>query len=303
MHGFRFVIAGLVAAALLAPAIASPACPPAGESRASLTALKQAEFEVDDATRRDALARELRDCLADPDPTLRDGIAYEAYAHWLRGDRLDPATRTHLLEALSADLDPAAADAAGYRAPFAALVLSEVARTDRIAPWMSSAQRAALVETGARHLESIRDYRGFDPREGWRHGVAHTADLLMQLAMNPALDQAQLDRILAAVASQVAPAGEHAWVDGESERLARPLLFVAQRGLHDDAQWKAWFDGLVKPAPLATWDEAYASREGLAKRHNLLSFLRVAYVGAREGGDPKFEVLVPHLREAMKAVP
>jgi hypothetical protein len=294
--------AGVVAAMLL-PLSAGAACPPEGESRASLLALKQGEFRVEASERRNTLAPALLDCLADPDPVLRDGVAYEAYTVWLRGDQLDAATRLHLLDALSASLSGTDENDAGFRAPFAALVLSEVARTDRIAPWMTSEQRDALVDAASRYVESVRDYRGFDARDGWRHGVAHGADLLMQLALNPALDKAQLDRILGAIAAQVAPVGDHAWIDGESERLARPLLFVAQRALHSEAEWKAWFAALVAPAPLASWNEAYASRAGLAKRHNLLSFLRVAYVGAREGGDAKFEVLVPHLRDAMKAIP
>jgi hypothetical protein len=295
--------AACLAATLIISAPAHAACPPPDESVESLTALKQSGFELDDAARRNALARDLLDCLADPDPTLRDGIGFEAYSVWLRGDLLEVATRVHMLEVLSAAMSSPTPDPAGFHAPFAALVLSEVARSDRIAPWMSQAQRAELVDAAARYVESVRDYRGFDPVQGWRHGVAHGADLLMQLGLNPALERPALDRLLAAIARQVAPVGEHAYVDGESERLARALLFIAQRGLHDDAAWKAWFDALVQPTPLASWSEAYASRAGLAKRHNLLSFLRVAYVGAREGGDPKFEVLVPHLREAMKALP
>ena len=31
---------------------------------------------------------------------------------------------------------------------------------------------------------SVRDYRGFDAKQGWRHGVAHGADLLLQLSRN-----------------------------------------------------------------------------------------------------------------------
>lgn len=279
------------------------ACPPQGESKPSLLALKADGFALESDARRDRLARALLDCLGDPDPALRDGVAYEAYTTWLRADRLSAATRKHLFDALGEVLAPAAADAAGFRQPFAALVLSEVARTDRVAAWLSPAQRVALVETAAGYVESVRDYRGFDAKDGWRHGVAHGADLLTQLALNPALQKPQLDRILAAIASQVAPFGEHAYIDGESERLARPLLFVAQRGLHSEAEWRAWFNALVVPTPLASWQDAYASRAGLAKRHNLLGFLRTAYVGAREGGDAKFEVLVPHLLAAMKALP
>lgn len=293
--------------AVLWCACVSPAqaddCPPSGHDRASLSTLKAAGFLLEDTAQRQALARGLLACLGAPDPQLRDGIAFEAYATWMRAGALDAATRTHLLSELSRLLQPEAADDAGFRAPFAALVLSEVARTDRIEPWLDASQRAALVESAAGYVESVRDYRGFHPREGWRHGVAHGADLLMQLALNPALDKAQLDRILAAVASQVAPAGEHAYVDGESERLARPLLFVALRGLHTRAEWDEWFRRLALPAPLPTWGDAFSSRQGLAKRHNLLAFLRAVYVGAREGGDQRLEILVPGLQATLKGLP
>lgn len=296
----RFAWLGFVASC---PLVAATTCPPAGETAASLGVLKTAGFELEDEARRERLARGLLACLGDPDPHLRDGIAYEAYTTWLRGGWIDTATRTDLLDALTTALAPEARDEAGFRQPFAALVLSEVARTDRIEPWMTPAQRATLLDAATGYMFALRDYRGFDPGQGWRHGVAHGADLLLQLALNPALDKRQLDRLLAAVAAKVAPAGEHAYVDGESERLARPVLFIAQRALHSEAEWKAWFDALVAPAPLASWQDAYASREGLAKRHNVLMFLRTTYVGAREGGDAKFEVLVPHVVAAMKAVP
>jgi hypothetical protein len=304
MRSIRFRCAALLwIVATGSPAFAGElVCPPPDHDRETLSALKAQKFEVSDDARRNALALALVGCLADPDPGLRDGIAYEAYNTWLRAAKLDAATRAALLKDLGAALDPGAADTAGFRQPFAALALAEVARTDRIEAWLTPAQRGALVERAAAYVESVRDYRGFDEKEGWRHGVAHGADLLMQLALNPALDKPQLDRILAAVASQVAPT-VHAYVDGESERLARPLLFVAQRGLHTQADWDAWFQRVSAPAPLASWDGAFASRDGLNKRHNLAAFVFAAYVGARESGEDRFTVLLPSLQAAIKALP
>lgn len=286
---------------LFAPlALGQGACPPHGYDRAALSELKSARFEIGDDAERARLSIALLACLGDPDPALRDGIVYEGLATWLRGNKLDEATRRKLLLELSALVHPSAVDAAGFRQAFAALVLSEVARTDRIAAWLTPDERATLVESAARYLESIRDYRGFDAEAGWRHGVAHGADVLMQLTLNPALDKAQLDRVLAAVASQVAPPGEHAYVEGESERLARPVVFAALRGLHSQSEWQAWFQGIVAPAPLKQWSEAYSSRAGLAKHHNVTAFLRASYVGAREGNDERLEVLVPGLQAALK---
>lgn len=275
-------------------------CPPEGPARESLRALKGDGFAVADAASRQALALALVDCLADPDPALRDGVAYEGLSAWLRADALDAATRHALLEDLLPRIAAGAPDPDGFGAPFAALVLSEVARTDRIQAWLTPEQRNALVEAAAGYVQGVRDYRGFDAAQGWRHGVAHGADLLMQLALNPALDKPQLDRILAAVASQVAPS-THAYAHGESERLVRPVLFVLQRGLHDDAQWSAWVAGIASPAPLASWSEAFASAPGLARRHNLRLFLFALYAMLREVDKPALEARVPPVLAALQS--
>lgn len=283
------------------PVVAIAGCPPEGQDRASLLALKAGGFAVTDGTSRQVLALALVDCLGDADPALRDGVAYEALATWLRAGALDAGTREALLDALLPLLAPEARDDDGFRAPFAALVLSEVARTDRIAAWMTPAQRARLMDAAAGYVEAVRDYRGFDAAQGWRHGVAHGADLLMQLALNPALDQPQLDRLLAAVASQVAPS-THAYVHGESERLVRPVLFVLKRGQHDDAAWAAWVGRIAAPAPMSAWTQAYASQAGLARRHNVRGFLLALYAGLRESGDPSLEARVAPVVAALKSV-
>lgn len=251
---------------------------------------------ADDAARQ-SLALALVQCLADPDPTLRDGIAFEAYFTWMRANQLDLATRTDLLTRLSAVIEPGRADSDGFQQPFAALVLAEVARTDRISAWLTPAQRATLVETAARYVASVRDYRGFDPKAGWRHGVAHGADLLLQLSLNPAVDRAGLDRLLGAVAAQVAPAGEHSYIDGESERLARPVLFAAQRGLHTAAEWEKWLRDLAAPVK---GEPTTGTLAALARHHNLNAFLYALYVNARESGDANMQALVPGLQAVFK---
>jgi hypothetical protein len=289
-------IALLLIVALAVPAAAASDCPPAGWDRDRLQALKAAKFEVPEQAARDALARGLSACLSDPDPVLRDAIAFDAYAHWLRADALDPATRLFLLERLQVAL--AEPDPDGFQRPFAALVLSEVARTDRKTPWMTPAQRATLVDSASAYMAGIADHRGFDEKEGWRHGVAHTADVMMQLALNPALDKAQLDRMLAAIATQVAPPG-HFYVYGEPERLARPVLFAAARGLHTEAEWQAWLDGVVAAATPADPASAFRTQAGLAQRHDLKAFLLVLYANARESTNPSLVTLAPKVAAAL----
>lgn len=279
-----------------APAMA---CPPPGYDKPALQALKKNGFAVADPARRRELAQALVGCLGNPDPELRDGIAFEALSQWMRADAFEAAQVGALRDRLYGLLD--GPEGEGYARPFAALVLSEVARTDRIKPWMSAAERAAMVDKAAAYIEGVRDYRGYDDVQGWRHGVAHGADWLMQLALNPALDRAQADRILAAVVAQAVPASGHAYVFGEPERLARPVLFVAQRGLHSDAEWAAWFAALVPR--IGDAKQAYRNVAWLARRHDLTGLLQNIYLQAGNSQDPKIRTLQPAVLAAIKAIP
>lgn len=287
----------LCAASALAPAFA--ACPPEGQTRESLEGLKVLKWTVPDAAERQVLAENLVDCLGDPDPAMRDGIAYEALAHWMRADAFDELALRSLRDKLFAALQ--ADDPDGFRRPFAALVLSEVARTDRVKPWMTPEERGAMVEAASRYMASIDDYRGFDDQAGWRHGVAHGSDWLMQLAMNPALDRGQLDRILAAVATQVVPSAPHAYVFGEPGRLARPVLFVARRGLHTPAEWEAWMTSFA--SKLGDQKLAYVDEGWLARRHDLLAFLTALYLEADRSDDVQLQALEPAIVAGLKTVP
>lgn len=291
-----------ISAALLLACVQTPAwagCPPQGASDAALVALKGRGFEVADARTREALAFDLVACLASPDPSLRDGIAYEGLQHWLRARAMSPETLRALRTRLFAMLD--APDPLGVARPFAALMLAEVARTDRVAPWMRDDERAALVERAARYLESVGDYRGFDAGVGWRHGVAHGADWAMQLAMNPALDRAQLDRLLQTIAVQAIPASGHAYVFGEYERLARPLLLIAKRDLHSEAEWSAWF--AVLPPRLGEPASAWKDEAWLARRHDLAAFLHVLYIEIDLSEDPGIARMKPGVLTALKELP
>jgi hypothetical protein len=264
-------------------------CPPATHDRAALVALKASGFAV-----------ALIGCLADSDPGIRDGVAFEALQTWMRAKLLSPATVVTLRDRLVPILTDPEGD--GFARPFAALVLADVARTDRIDPWMTPAERSALVNAAADYVKGVRDYRGFDDREGWRHGVAHGADLLMQLAYNPALVRADLDRILDAVASQVAPPG-HFYRYGEAERLAAPVAAIARRGILTQAEWDAWFAAIAAPAPLAQWSDAYRTQDGLAKRHDTMAFLSFLYLNAKLGGAPHWAPLLPGIEAGVRALP
>jgi hypothetical protein len=195
-------------------------------------------------------------------------------------------------------------DPQGFQRPFVILTLAEVARTDRIKPWMTERDRDGLVSVAANYLSTISDYRAFDDREGFRHGVAHGADLALQLGLNQAVTKDQLNRLLDAIATQVTPNDRSvAYWAGESGRLARPVIFIAQRKLHSDAEWKTWFGKLMNPAPLASWNDAFASEAGIRKHHNVRAFLLSVYATAVGSDDAGIKQLIDPVRNSLKLVP
>ena len=280
-RSFALLRTTLFGLALLAsvPAWSQDACPPEGIDAGSLSRLKEQKFAIEDAATRNTFASGLLGCLSDPETALPI-IAYEALAQWMRGDQLDVATRRQLSDRLQAMFKEPDAD--GFRRPFAALVLSEVARTDRITPWMSPKERAVMVDAAAEYLESVRDYRGYDDSQGWRHGVAHGSDWLMQLALNPALERGQLDPMLAAIARGGAGIGACLCVR-RTRTAARPVLYLAKRGWLSEAEWIAWFGEL--PARIGDPAKAYSDSAWLARRHDLLAFLSATYLEADQSDD------------------
>jgi hypothetical protein len=291
----RQLLLSLSLALVATPALARDRCPPAGYGRAQLEALKAAEWQIADERERRAFAQALPACLASPDPFLRDGVAFEALSHLLRTRQLDVATQTTLINDVLPRLE--SNDRRGFEAPFAALVLSELVRAERLNPHFTDDMRADVLERSLAYFTRVRDYRGYDAREGWRHGVAHGADLMLQLSVSHNTGRDDLIRIRDAIATQIAPEG-HFYIYGESERLARPILFMAQRGLITEAEWTAWFATL--PGDTSAM---FSSQAGLARRHNLNAFLQVIYLNARLSQNTEDDALLPGAEAALRAMP
>jgi len=278
-----------LAGAPVSGSAATANCPVAG-----LREAKAAKWHVPDDARRQALALQAVSCLSSPDPVERDELAFEALQAWMRADKLDTATVQELRTRLAAQLQ--APDPQGFARPFAALVLADVARVDRIKPYLSTDQRAQLVGAATEYLRGVNDYRGFDEKQGWRHGVAHAADIMLQLSLNPALTRAEHEQMLAAIAGQVAPPGEHFYRYGEGERLAAPIFYLSRVKTLQCGDWDAWFARLAAPPASAGTQQAR-----LARKHNLNGFLQPLYINISESKDEaQRNCLKPLLLRALK---
>ena len=282
-----------------ASAVADPVCPPAGYTRETLLALREQRFAIADGDRRQSLARGLLACLSSPDSELRDHIGYEAYAYWRIGKSLSAATWTDVEHALIGMLD-GPDDSAGVTRPFAALVLAEAVHADRDRPFLDAARRRALLDSAIAYFVSVRDYRGLDETTGWHHGVAHAADLLGQLALEPDFGRPEFDRILAALASQIVAHDGRVYVFGESQRIAEAVAHVAARHALPRDAWRAWLAAATAPAPLARWGNAFDSIAGVAKHQNTMNFLLSLYAELGQSKGASLRALAAPVAEAMQ---
>lgn len=289
----------VMALTLVCAGAAAAECPPTWNGQAQLAAPLRAWVQESalPAAQFQRVAVALADCLSSPDPALRDELGFEVLSSWMRAGRLTPDTLRQLRDRWLAVLR-SPPDAPGFHAPFAALALSELARVDRVQPFLQPDERKALLEAGAGWLRQWRDYRAHDDREGWRHGVAHGADLLMQLALNPALGPEEAALALEALGSQVLAQGQHAYRHGEGERLARAVRFALVRSAWTAEQVQAWLQGVLQPARGTAWDE-----RRLRQVHNARQFLWPLYVALQEQRDAgQRDRVLPAVREALASL-
>ena len=296
------VLALLTGCAGLSSSHADPApvadCLTPGPVQTRVLADKASGFTPTEARPAAQIARDLAGCLGARDPVIRDQVAYEGLTQLLRSQALTDNDMRALKDQFLIDLS--GDDPDGVLRPFAALLLSEIIRADRVAPYLNDEDRSAILDAGIAYFKQLDDYRGFDPVDGWRHGIAHTADLFMQVSLNLAFDQKDHLKILDALALQITTTN-HAYTHGEGERMARPVLFIARAGTLSDTMWIDWFAKLSDPAPLSDWGAAFSSAEGLTRLHNLKYTLYPLALSGRQPDDKP--PLLPGLEEALARLP
>ncbi|MEM6808393.1 MAG: DUF2785 domain-containing protein [Pseudomonadota bacterium] len=245
----------------------------------------------------------LRACLASPDPAVRDDFAYARFVAVMRSGEVSPDTLETLLADFVFRLSVPERGGDGFEAPFLVLVLAEIARVDRVSPYLDDKRRKLLVDAAWRYLRGVTDYRGFKDGEGWRHGVAHGADLAMQLALNPELSAEQGAQLLAAIATQVAPASGHNYVFNEPGRLARPVFFLAMNERVSAETLDTFFSALTPDAGQPLWQSPYGSEAGLAALHNTRAFAQALYVYTATSPSEQAAALKARAEALIRALP
>ena len=218
------------------------------------------------------LTAELTRMLADPDPTIRDEIAFPVLATWVSEgvyDDLLPALGDGMCAGLTVGLGESGTTSI-YRRSFSALVLTECIDRDTEAGLVTADTVLRWGDHLTTWLLREQDLRGFVPGQGWAHAVAHGADALGALARSGHLGKEELAVVLDVVADRLLNATDTFFVAGEHDRLAFAVIHALRRDLLGQELLDPWVARL----------SASAAPSGSVDRHpylvagNVQAFLR-----------------------------
>jgi hypothetical protein len=174
------------------------------------------------------LVNEVVALTASPDSEWRDAVGYDVFASCVYSKkRLEPGERRGLVTLLSQNLRRGIGETGNdgvLQRSFSALDLSVLAALELQDPALDAAGYARLLDDGLAYLKDERDLRGLEPRVGWIHATAHTADLLKFLARDARFKPEDQARLFDAAWSKMTALGTPVFTHAEDERLAAALV-------------------------------------------------------------------------------
>jgi hypothetical protein len=253
-----------------------------------------------------SLTPELLELLGSTDAVLRDDVALSLLSLWIgrEGTYTNEQLRAigrQMAQNLKLGIGKLDDDSVFLRS-FSALVLGCVIDHDNAQLFLAPAEVQAYLEQALEYLAGERDLRGYVAEKGWAHSAAHTADLLADLARNPALNCHDLERMLHAIAEKVGAPAEHAYLYKEDERLAYTVLTALRRNIIGMSFLETWVDRLASnDAP--PWHQAASTAAGASARHNSKVFLRSLYfqLAWDENAPQLAQELIAKLQAALKS--
>ena len=177
------------------------------------------------------LTAELTQMLGDPDPRVRDEVAYPTLATWVdRGeyDDLLPGLGDGMAAGLRTGLGESGTDTV-FRRSYSALVLAECIARDTARPLVPGGKVLDWGDRLATWVLGEQDLRGYVDGKGWAHAVAHGADALGVLARSPHVGRAELGVVLDVIGERVAIRTRTLFAHGEADRLASAAMAVLRR--------------------------------------------------------------------------
>jgi hypothetical protein len=223
-------------------------------------AVTEAGFRLPEGLSQQVALDELLAMLADPDPAVRDELAYTVL------ERLIPELDEAACLGLGDELAGRLAHPDLHVRSFAALVLAPVVKRGVF-------RAAWLAEFEAWYPREL-DLRGWDPGLGWLHAAAHGAELLGAFGLHPSVVPG---RMLNLAVERLRAPTDYVFAEMEDARLAHGIALTLTRPELPAAGSAGWLDDI----------EAYLSADQaehvLPAFANMVRVLQALYVFADRG--------------------
>ncbi|MDN5746466.1 MAG: DUF2785 domain-containing protein [Nocardioidaceae bacterium] len=177
------------------------------------------------------LTTDLTRMLGDPDPDVRDHIAYPLLAVWIEHGIYDDLL-TGLGDGMCLGLDSGIGEQGTdsiFRRSLCALVLAECIDRDNRVRRQSPGRILSWGDRIAGWYVRELDLRGFVPGKGWAHAAAHGADALGALARSAHLGTPELTVVLDVIADRVLATDTPVFTHAEPDRMAHAVMEVLRR--------------------------------------------------------------------------
>jgi Protein of unknown function (DUF2785) len=223
-----------------------------------------------------SLTAELLTYLGSTDPELRDQIAYNTFANFLKRDYYSLEEIEIYIAALLANLEIGIGETetdSVFRRSFSALLLAEIIHNDNKVPRLKKPVIKTVLEKGLWYLDAEKDPRGYVQKKGWAHALAHTADLLLVLAKSLNTRKSEHQRILNAIREKLTGSSNWVYLYGEDDRLTRAVLEILRRDTLSETFLKKWLTSFHKPGD-GSWKGAWTKADSAHAFFNVRNFLR-----------------------------
>jgi hypothetical protein len=222
------------------------------------------------------LTTELGEMLGDPDPAVRDRLAYPILAAWVSNGVYDDLLHRlgdGVCDLMEQGVGEVASDGVFQRS-YAARVMAEIIERDNRMELLDPRTLLGWGDRIAHWLVAEKDVRGFVPEKGWARAVAHGADSVSALARSPRIRTRGLVFLLDVIADRVLEPTPEFFVAGEPDRLALAAMDALRRDLVEVDAMEPWLTRLAGRARPDDEDPVHPFRVN----GNVQSFLRAFYL-------------------------
>lgn len=183
----------------------------------------------------DEMTADLTRMLGDPDPSVRDGMAFPTLGTWIHEGVYDQLLRG-LGDGMCAGLEVGlgnTGDDTVFRRSFSALVVAECIDRNSATDLLDADVILRWGDRLASWYVREKDLRGFIAGQGWAHAVAHGADAIAALARAPQFGRVEMVVLLDVLADRLLLPTTEFLVAGEPDRIAAAVMHVLRRNLLD----------------------------------------------------------------------